>query len=378
MSGRSRRCRAAGRLRALKPPHGARFHLQRLSRSRAVARNWRTAARSAIARGVPVGCGRLAAAARQSPRARGAGTGGGARSSAPKARCFSAAASSPTSRCSRRCRSAATSSSRRAHPRQRPRRHAHGRRPSGRGPPQRRAGFRGCHQGLARARAATGQPWIAVESLYSMDGDRAPLDELAAIALRHEGVLIIDEAHATGVLGPDGRGLAAHLEGRDNVITLHTCGKALGAMGGARWRRSMLCDYLVNRARAFIYATAPSPLDGRSRSRRARHLPLRAQRGARSCIVRLSFAASELRPRAADSRRPDRKSSRSSSAPMTRAVALAASMQGARLRHPGHAPADRARRHRASAPVADAQRRRGEEFAAHCRDLAEEQGRLAA
>jgi len=111
-----------------------------------------------------------------------------------------------------------------------------------------------------RVAGGTGTPWIAVESLYSMDGDRAPLDELLAIATRHEGVLIIDEAHATGVLGPMGRGLGAHLEGRDNIIALHTCGKALGAMGALLAGPQVLCDYLVNRSRPFIYATAPSPL----------------------------------------------------------------------------------------------------------------------
>ncbi len=107
---------------------------------------------------------------------------------------------------------------------------------------------------------ATGTVWISVESLYSMDGDRAPLDAFISIADRHDAVLIIDEAHATGVLGPQGRGLAAHLEGRDNVITLHTCGKALGVSGGIVCAPAIVTDYLVNRARAFIYATAPSPL----------------------------------------------------------------------------------------------------------------------
>lgn len=111
-----------------------------------------------------------------------------------------------------------------------------------------------------RAAGGTGTPWIAVESLYSMDGDRAPLDELAEIARRHDGVLVLDEAHATGVLGPSGRGLGAHLEGQPNVIALHTCGKALGAMGALLTGPQVLCDFLVNRSRPFIYATAPSPL----------------------------------------------------------------------------------------------------------------------
>ncbi|HXF55073.1 MAG TPA: 8-amino-7-oxononanoate synthase [Hyphomicrobiaceae bacterium] len=111
-----------------------------------------------------------------------------------------------------------------------------------------------------RARGGTGRPWIAVESLYSMDGDRAPLADLARIADRHDGILVIDEAHATGVYGPDGRGLGAGLEGRPNVVSLHTCGKALGVMGGLVCGPRLFRDFLVNRCRPFIYATAPSPL----------------------------------------------------------------------------------------------------------------------
>lgn len=111
-----------------------------------------------------------------------------------------------------------------------------------------------------RAGGGTGRVWIAVESLYSMDGDRAPMDSLVALAARHEAFLVVDEAHATGVWGPDGQGLAAAFEGRDNIIALHTCGKALGASGALVTGPGTLCDYLVNRCRPFIYATAPSPL----------------------------------------------------------------------------------------------------------------------
>ncbi|MBP1861794.1 8-amino-7-oxononanoate synthase [Rhizobium herbae] len=111
-----------------------------------------------------------------------------------------------------------------------------------------------------RRNGGIGHPWIAVESLYSMDGDRAPLAELAAVAERHDGFLVIDEAHATGVFGPGGRGFAAGLENRKNVIVLHTCGKALGVSGALLGASAVLCDYLVNRARGFIYSTAPSPL----------------------------------------------------------------------------------------------------------------------
>ena len=106
----------------------------------------------------------------------------------------------------------------------------------------------------------TGRPWIAVESLYSMDGDRAPLVDLLEVATRHDAMLLIDEAHATGVFGPDGRGLAAGLEGRENVITLRTCGKALGSEGALLCGPAVARDFLVNRARGFIFSTAPSPL----------------------------------------------------------------------------------------------------------------------
>jgi 8-amino-7-oxononanoate synthase len=111
-----------------------------------------------------------------------------------------------------------------------------------------------------RQAGGTGHPWIAVESLYSMDGDRAPLTELAELAARHDGFLVIDEAHATGIYGPGGRGLSADLEGRDNIIVLHTCGKALGSAGALVSGSRVMCDFLINRARPFIYATAPSPL----------------------------------------------------------------------------------------------------------------------
>jgi len=111
-----------------------------------------------------------------------------------------------------------------------------------------------------RARGGAGRAWIVVESLYSMDGDRAPLGELIDVADRHDAFLFVDEAHATGVCGPEGRGLAHDLEGRDNVVVLHTCGKALGASGALVTAPAVLCDYLVNRCRPFIYATAPSPL----------------------------------------------------------------------------------------------------------------------
>jgi 8-amino-7-oxononanoate synthase len=111
-----------------------------------------------------------------------------------------------------------------------------------------------------RAAGGRGCPWIAAESLYSMDGDRAPLADLAAIAVRYDGMLVIDEAHATGVFGPDGRGLGASLEGRPDVLSVHTCSKALGSAGALLSGPRVFRDFLINYSRPFIFSTAPSPL----------------------------------------------------------------------------------------------------------------------
>jgi len=115
---------------------------------------------------------------------------------------------------------------------------------------------------LAKLRTAGGRgtPWIVVESLYSMDGDRAPLTELAALAEQYGAMLIVDEAHATGLFGAQGRGLAAALDGRADVITLRTFGKALGCEGAILCGPQLMKDFLVNRGRGFIFSTAPSPL----------------------------------------------------------------------------------------------------------------------
>jgi 8-amino-7-oxononanoate synthase len=111
-----------------------------------------------------------------------------------------------------------------------------------------------------RARGGTGRVWIVVESIYSMDGDFAPLEEFVAIADRYDAFLVVDEAHATGVYGKQGRGLTAPYEGRENLIVVHTCGKALGAAGAIVTLTRVLRDFMVNRCRPFIFATAPSPL----------------------------------------------------------------------------------------------------------------------
>ncbi|MFV1600707.1 MULTISPECIES: 8-amino-7-oxononanoate synthase [unclassified Phaeobacter] len=112
-----------------------------------------------------------------------------------------------------------------------------------------------------RSTGGSGQVWIAVEAVYSMDGDLAPLGALMALADAEGAVLVVDEAHSTGVFGDLGRGLAHDIAHRPNVLSLHTCGKALGASGALICGQQVLIETLINKARGFIFATAPSPLN---------------------------------------------------------------------------------------------------------------------
>lgn len=102
--------------------------------------------------------------------------------------------------------------------------------------------------------------FVVVESVFSMDGDRAPLRELTALAGRYGAQLVVDEAHATGVFGPMGRGLAseAGLSGR-LMASIHTCGKALGSAGAFVACPKIVKQVLVNRARSFLFSTALPP-----------------------------------------------------------------------------------------------------------------------
>lgn len=102
--------------------------------------------------------------------------------------------------------------------------------------------------------------WIVVESIYSMDGDVAPLADLFEIADRYGAMLIVDEAHATGVWGSNGRGFTENYEGHPNLVTLHTCGKAIGVSGAIVCASGQIIDYLITRCRPFIYSTAPPPI----------------------------------------------------------------------------------------------------------------------
>lgn len=101
---------------------------------------------------------------------------------------------------------------------------------------------------------------VITESIFSMDGDTAPLREIVALKEKYGAWLMVDEAHATGIIGRNGRGLADALSIREQIeIQMGTLGKALGASGGYICGSRALIDFLVNRARSFIFSTAPVP-----------------------------------------------------------------------------------------------------------------------
>lgn len=133
----------------------------------------------------------------------------------------------------------------------------------------------GCRQSLARRFSflhndledlksklsrSEGEKFVVVESVYSMDGDQAPLKELAAICEQHRAKLVVDEAHSTGIFGENGSGLVNELGLTDSVYArIFTFGKAMGMHGACIAGSETLKEYLINFSRPFIYTTAPSP-----------------------------------------------------------------------------------------------------------------------
>jgi len=108
-----------------------------------------------------------------------------------------------------------------------------------------------------KLKIAKGQVFVFVESLYSMDGDEAPLMQIADLCEQYKAHLIVDEAHAVGVWGPDGKGLVCKHKLQDKVFAcVYTYGKAFGLHGAAIVGSEVLRNYLINFSRTFIYSTA--------------------------------------------------------------------------------------------------------------------------
>lgn len=118
-----------------------------------------------------------------------------------------------------------------------------------------------------KLKRAKGRKLVLVESIYSMDGDAAPLVEMASLCLNMGAELLVDEAHATGVFGHSGQGLVQALNLQDQIwARVHTFGKAVGAHGAVVVGTEVLREYLINFSRSFIYTTAlPDPLLARIR-----------------------------------------------------------------------------------------------------------------
>ena len=115
---------------------------------------------------------------------------------------------------------------------------------------------------VRKLKQASGSIYIAVESLYSMDGDFAPLAEIVAVSNENNAYLIVDEAHACGVFGESGRGIVDLLGLNEFVFAkVVTFGKAYGAHGACVLGEKKMTDFLVNFARPFIYTTAMPPKD---------------------------------------------------------------------------------------------------------------------
>ena len=116
------------------------------------------------------------------------------------------------------------------------------------------------HLRWARRTHPRGRALIVTESVFSMDGDLAPLRDIVALKEQHGALLLLDEAHAVGIRGMGAQGLAGELGLGDRIeIQMGTLGKALGVSGGYIAGSRVLIDLLVNRARSFIFSTAPSP-----------------------------------------------------------------------------------------------------------------------
>jgi 8-amino-7-oxononanoate synthase len=113
------------------------------------------------------------------------------------------------------------------------------------------------HDLALKLKHAQGQAFVVVESIYSMDGDQCPLADLVDLAEKHNAIVVLDEAHSTGVVGLDGNGLAVSLGLEDRIgVRVYTFGKAMGLHGACVAGSKALMHYIVNFSRPFIYTTA--------------------------------------------------------------------------------------------------------------------------
>ncbi|MCX6351718.1 MAG: pyridoxal phosphate-dependent aminotransferase family protein [Bacteroidetes bacterium] len=130
-----------------------------------------------------------------------------------------------------------------------------------------------------KLKKSTGNKFVAIESIYSMDGDEAPLQKITDLCEKYNAQLIVDEAHATGVLGTHGEGLVCKLNLQKKVFAcVYTFGKAMGLHGAAVTGSTTLKNYLINFARPFIYSTALPPYTYRQITKAYELLPT-ANRG---------------------------------------------------------------------------------------------------
>jgi glycine C-acetyltransferase/8-amino-7-oxononanoate synthase len=115
-------------------------------------------------------------------------------------------------------------------------------------------------ESLLKRRRSHRSTLIVTDGLFSMDGDLAPLPDLASLAARYDAMLYVDDAHGTGIMGPTGRGTIEHFT-LDSMVPFHmgTLGKALGSSGAYFVGPREMVDYLINTSRPFIFTTAPSP-----------------------------------------------------------------------------------------------------------------------
>jgi 8-amino-7-oxononanoate synthase len=113
---------------------------------------------------------------------------------------------------------------------------------------------------LLKTTPCSGQRFILTDGVFSMDGDIAKLDEIVYLAQKYDAMVMVDDAHATGVIGPDGKGTAAHYNLCGKIsVEIGTLSKSLAAEGGFVAGSDLLINYLMNKARSFIFSTALSP-----------------------------------------------------------------------------------------------------------------------